>query len=145
MTTPKDKKILVVDLGGVMGGVEYYIETLSCMLMERGTFLSLCVPPELASRLRSKGIKVFSLPAFRWLKVVRFLLDHGADASLRTADGATPLYCASVTGRQEMARMLLEHGVDIEATNDQGRTPLQIASARQHKETVKLLLEYGAK
>jgi ankyrin repeat protein len=78
-------------------------------------------------------------------KVVRFLLDHGADASLRTADGATPLYCASVTGRQEMARMLLEHGVDIEATNDQGWTPLQIASARQHKETVKLLLEYGAK
>lgn len=60
----RKKKILVVDLGGVMGGVEYYIETLSGMLLERATLLSLCVPPELAQRLRGKGIKVFLLPPF---------------------------------------------------------------------------------
>ena len=70
----KEKKILVVDLGDVMGGVEYYIETLADMLMERANLLSLCVPAELARRLRSKGIKVFSLPAVRWLKPIRFLL-----------------------------------------------------------------------
>jgi glycosyltransferase involved in cell wall biosynthesis len=71
------KKILVVDLGGVMGGVEYYIETLSAMLLDRATLLSLCVPPELVRRLRGKGIRVFSLPAFRWCKVFRFLLAIG--------------------------------------------------------------------
>jgi glycosyltransferase involved in cell wall biosynthesis len=73
----KKKKILVVDLGGVMGGVEYYIETLSTMLLDRATLLSICVPPELAQRLRGKGIRVFSLPAFRWCKVLRFLLAIG--------------------------------------------------------------------
>ena len=73
----KEKKILLVDLGGVMGGVEYYIETLSGMLMERATLLALCVPPELARRLRSKGMKVFSLPAVRWLKPIRFLFALG--------------------------------------------------------------------
>jgi len=73
--TPRtEKSILIVDLGGVMGGVEYYIETLSCMLMERARFVSLCVPTELARRLRSKGIKVYRLPAFQWCKPVRFLL-----------------------------------------------------------------------
>jgi glycosyltransferase involved in cell wall biosynthesis len=70
----KEKKILVVDLGDVMGGVEYYIETLADILKERADLLSLCVPPELARRLRSKGLKVFSLPAVRWLKPIRFLL-----------------------------------------------------------------------
>jgi glycosyltransferase involved in cell wall biosynthesis len=70
----RKKKILVVDLGGVMGGVEYYIETLSGMLLERAALLSLCVPPELARRLRGKGIKVFSLPTFRWCKALRFML-----------------------------------------------------------------------
>jgi len=73
----KEKKILVIDLGDVMGGVEYYIETLADMLMERANLLSLCVPPELARRLRGKGIKVFSLPAVRWLKPIRFLLAIG--------------------------------------------------------------------
>lgn len=73
--TPRtEKSILIVDLGGVMGGVEYYIETLSSMLMERARFVSLCVPAELARRLRSKGIKVYRLPAFRWCKALRFLL-----------------------------------------------------------------------
>jgi glycosyltransferase involved in cell wall biosynthesis len=69
-----EKSILIVDLGGVMGGVEYYIETLSSMLMERARFLSLCVPVELARRLRSKGVKVYRLPAFHWCKALRFLL-----------------------------------------------------------------------
>ncbi len=74
MAERKEKKILVVDLGDVMGGVEYYIETLADILKERADILSLCVPPELTRRLRSKGLKVFSLPAVRWLKPVRFLL-----------------------------------------------------------------------
>jgi glycosyltransferase involved in cell wall biosynthesis len=57
-----------------MGGVEYYIETLSGMLRERATLLSLCVLPELAQRLRSLGLKVFLIPAFPRLKALRFLL-----------------------------------------------------------------------
>ena len=60
----KKKKILLVDLGAPMGGVEYYIEILSGMLRERATLISLCVLPELALRLRSLGVKVFLIPAF---------------------------------------------------------------------------------
>jgi glycosyltransferase involved in cell wall biosynthesis len=69
----KKKTILLVDLGAPMGGVEYYIETLSGMLRERATLLSLCVLPELAQRLRSLGVRVFLIPEFPRLKALRFL------------------------------------------------------------------------
>jgi glycosyltransferase involved in cell wall biosynthesis len=74
MAEVKKKRILLVDLGAPMGGVEYYIETLSSMLRERTTLLSLCVLPELARRLRVEGVKVFLIPAFPRFKAIRFLL-----------------------------------------------------------------------
>jgi glycosyltransferase involved in cell wall biosynthesis len=77
MAKMKKKKILIVDLGGVMGGVEYYVETLSDMLRERATLVSLCVLPELAQHLRSLGVKVFLIPAFPRLRALRFLLAFG--------------------------------------------------------------------
>jgi glycosyltransferase involved in cell wall biosynthesis len=73
----KKKKILIVDLGGVMGGVEYYIEILSELLRERATIISLCVLPELAQHLRSLGVKVILIPAFPRLRALRFLLALG--------------------------------------------------------------------
>ena len=57
-----------------MGGVEYYIETLSDILRERATLVSLCVLPELAQQLRSLGVKVFLIPAFPRLRALRFLI-----------------------------------------------------------------------
>jgi glycosyltransferase involved in cell wall biosynthesis len=75
--TETKKKILLVDLGSPMGGVEYYVETLSGMLREHARLVSLCVLPELALRLRGLGVKVFLIPTFRRLKVLRFLLALG--------------------------------------------------------------------
>jgi glycosyltransferase involved in cell wall biosynthesis len=77
MAKVKKKKILIVDLGGVMGGVEYYIEILSDMLREHATLISLCVLPELAEQLRNLGVKVFLIPAFPRLRALRFLLALG--------------------------------------------------------------------
>jgi glycosyltransferase involved in cell wall biosynthesis len=78
MTTEVNKKrILLVDLGAPMGGVEYYIETLSGMLREHATLVSLCVLPELALRLRTLGVKVLLIPAFPRFKALRFLLALG--------------------------------------------------------------------
>jgi glycosyltransferase involved in cell wall biosynthesis len=71
----KMKKILVVDLGNVMGGVEAYIENLSEMLREHTTVLCVCVLPELARRLENTGVRVFLIPCFvPWLKGLRFLI-----------------------------------------------------------------------
>src|ERR1700735_2082155 len=77
MIEVKKKKLLIVDLGGVMGGVEYYIEILSDMLRERATLISLCALPELAHELRRLGVKVYLIPAFPRFKALRFLLALG--------------------------------------------------------------------
>jgi glycosyltransferase involved in cell wall biosynthesis len=71
------KTILIVDLGGMMGGVEYYIETLSGMLQDRATLIALCVLPELAQQLRALGVRVFLIPAFPRFRPLRFLLAFG--------------------------------------------------------------------
>ena len=71
------KTILILDLGGMMGGVEYYIETLSDMLQDRATLIALCVLPELAQQLRTLGVKVFLIPAFPRFRPLRFLLAFG--------------------------------------------------------------------
>jgi glycosyltransferase involved in cell wall biosynthesis len=73
----KKKKILLVDLGASMGGVESYVEGLSGMLRGRATVLSLCALPELARRLRNVGVRVFLIPTFPRLKALRFLLAFG--------------------------------------------------------------------
>lgn len=73
----KKKTILIVDLGGVMGGVEHYVETLSDMLRKHATIVSLCALPELAQRLRSLGVKVFLIPTFTRLRALRFLFALG--------------------------------------------------------------------
>jgi glycosyltransferase involved in cell wall biosynthesis len=73
------KKILLVDLGSQMGGVEVYLQGLSGMLREHTTVLCLCVLPELAQRLRLNGVKVIMIPRFApGLKGLRFLLALGA-------------------------------------------------------------------
>ena len=61
----KEKKILLVDLGGVMGGVEYYIETLSGMLMERAYPSGALRAPGVGAAVTKQGdVKSFRFQPF---------------------------------------------------------------------------------
>ena len=69
------KKLLLVDLGSSMGGVEVYLQSLSQIMQGHAVTLAVCVLPELARRLRSNGAKVYQLPEiFLRLKGLRFLV-----------------------------------------------------------------------
>src|SRR5260221_5759934 len=46
------------------------------------------------------------------LTVVRFMLEHGANANARM-QGTTPLHLASKHGRSDVARLLIEHGAEV--------------------------------
>ena len=77
-------------------------------------------------------------------RVVRLLLDHGADPNVPGWRGITQLHRASQSGRIEITRLLVEHGASVEVRDNMGRTPMDVASGEQREEIIKLLLEHRA-
>jgi hypothetical protein len=77
---------------------------------------------------------------------VRFLLDRGADARVRTKRNETALGNAATAGNEETVRSLLEHGAEVNVRNIRGYSPLMLAAGSDAIPTgvVKLLLAKGA-
>jgi ankyrin repeat protein len=77
---------------------------------------------------------------------VRLLLERGADPTLTTKYGSTPLHNAACHGNAIAIRLLLATGrVDLEARDEDGMTPLHWAAERGHLEAARLLVDAGAK
>ncbi|KAH9957202.1 ankyrin repeat-containing domain protein, partial [Russula dissimulans] len=77
------------------------------------------------------------------LKIMRLLLDQGADVDARDNDGRTPLHNSSTRGTVEGSRLFLEHGADIQAEDNKGKTPLQLVLENEHHEMANFLLAMG--
>jgi ankyrin repeat protein len=80
--------------------------------------------------------------------VVQLLLDHNPDVHVCDADGDTPLHCAAIAGRLEVARLLLlKLDIEVNSWNNEGATPLHLASEgywEGNPDIVRLLLDRGA-
>jgi glycosyltransferase involved in cell wall biosynthesis len=68
------KKILLVDLGASMAGVEAYLEGLATILHPRADLFAICVLPELAERLKRRGVRVIQIPLFARIRILRFMV-----------------------------------------------------------------------
>ena len=82
---------------------------------------------------------------FKNARVVRLLLDYGADPNLQTRRGSTSLHVAVDNGQIEITRILLEHGASVDAHDGMDRTPFDVASRTQRNDIITLLLEHRAK
>ena len=89
------------------------------------------------------------------LEVVKILLEHGADATISTADRQTPIH-AVLSGRAteqqalELTRVLQKSGADVNVValinhreEIRGGTALHYAVRKRYKEVIKLLASYG--
>jgi ankyrin repeat protein len=89
------------------------------------------------------------------LEVVKLLLEHGADATVATADRQTPIH-AALAGRSpepqalELVRVLLKAGADVNVIalinhpeEIRGGTALHYAVRKRYKEVIKLLASSG--
>ncbi|HEX8338692.1 MAG TPA: ankyrin repeat domain-containing protein, partial [Pyrinomonadaceae bacterium] len=76
--------------------------------------------------------------------VVRVLLDAGADACARRADGFTPLILAVFFGHEAVVRLLVERGADPSARTSLGTTAARWAEARGFASMAEVLREAEA-
>ena len=77
-------------------------------------------------------------------RVVKQLLEAGADKDNAALNGKTPLWIAAQQGHERVVKLLLEAGADKDKATDDGITPLWSAACNGHEPVVKLLLDAGA-
>ena len=68
------KRILFVDLGASMAGVEAYLEGLTEILQPNADLFAICVLEELGERLTTNGVRVTRLPLFAKVRALRFIV-----------------------------------------------------------------------
>jgi uncharacterized protein len=91
-------------------------------------------------------------------KVMRLLLEHGADPNISTLAGTTALmaaagvnwtvaqtYTVSKEALMEAIKICLEHGADVNAVNSMGLSAVMGAANRGSDEIIKYLVEKGAR
>ena len=79
------------------------------------------------------------------LQAVKYLLEKGADPSLKDSDERSLLHWASFGGNTAVIEKILSYAVDIESRDNHGSTPLMFAQRHGKTEAVAYLLSKGAK
>ena len=78
------------------------------------------------------------------IKIVKFLIEKGANTKATDPKGSNALHLAVYAGRSRMAAALLELGFNINTENKAGATPIIVAASSGSLETVKMLVARGA-
>ncbi|XP_003427275.1 serine/threonine-protein phosphatase 6 regulatory ankyrin repeat subunit C-like [Nasonia vitripennis] len=77
-------------------------------------------------------------------KLVKMLLNAGADVNSKDRYECSPIHCAVFTGDLELVKILIEAGADLDSQNDVGATALHAAVLCRDEPMVELLLNSGA-
>ena len=84
-------------------------------------------------------------PEITPFKLVRFLVDHGANINARSNHRDSALLGAVSSFETDTTRFLLEHGAEVNVSDDDDHFPLGDAVDRSMLPEVEMLLEHGAK
>ena len=81
----------------------------------------------------------------KFSKIVKLLIDNGADVNAKTENGNTALmYACENSNSVEVVKFLIDNGADVNLKNNGGMTALMSASDVSH-ELIELLIKSGAR
>ncbi len=78
------------------------------------------------------------------VKVVKLLLERGAEVNAKQKSELTALHLASLNGHTEVVKLLLERDAEVNAKQESGITPLHYSIGEGYIEVATLLVEHGA-
>ncbi len=78
-------------------------------------------------------------------KMIKLLIDNGADVNIENLNGRTALINAVYNKELEMIKLLLKYGADANALSRWGISALSVAKERNYTEIVEVLTKAGAK
>ena len=78
------------------------------------------------------------------IKMVEYLLKHGADLNLQGDNGETALMYATKYGYTDIVTILLKYGANLNLQDNSGETALICATKRGYTDIVVILLKHGA-
>ncbi|MEX2114857.1 MAG: SMI1/KNR4 family protein [Pirellulales bacterium] len=79
-----------------------------------------------------------------WPKIVRLLLQRGADPSARDANDCTPVYHAAMGQSDDGLKLLFAAGADTRYCDERGRTLVKLAEDRAYYRIARLLEKHAA-
>ena len=104
------------------------------------TALHLAINTRDAVIMHSKKKWPFNRCTDRYTKIVKFLLNMGADVNLQNYDGDTPLHLAAKYEMEYIVKLLLHYNADVNITNKKHETAVHAAKNNRYPH-VKDLLE----
>ena len=104
------------------------------------TALHLAINTRDAVIMHSKKKWPFNRCTDRYTKIVKFLLNMGADVNLQNYDGDTPLHLAARYEMEYIVKLLLHYNADVNITNKKHETAVHAAKSNRYPH-IKVLLE----
>ena len=99
--------------------------------------------PNVAANNAMQVAPLHSAVAGQHMRIVRMLVEAGAQVNVAQQQGFTPLHGAAHSGNVEMVRYLLSHGAEVSARTASGQSALDLALTQAHEEVVHLLEAEG--
>jgi ankyrin repeat protein len=92
------------------------------------------------------GYTPLDMAAFsiRYMPMVKFLIDKGANVNAQASSGATPLFWAVMREQKDEVLYLIDHGANVNLADAYGDTILDMVLHLQYFTMIQPLLDHGA-
>jgi ankyrin repeat protein len=122
----------------LMESIEYGMPEVTKFLVDRGANVRLITPS-------GQTMLTLAMEGRSTKKLLRLLIEKGADPNAQDSFGETPLYILVSEGDLNSIKTLLEYGVDVNISEKNGITPLMKAKMTGRTDIAEYLRQHGAK